>query len=191
MKTWRAKIGLGRLAWLLLIAAAGASSWLIIANRGGGGKPTTAALQRGPDYTLETAIITHYAASGTHRYILHAQRIVHQRVSGVALLTDIGLDYYPQAQPYWHMSAAHGSLSSDGNRVTLVGNVRAHQPEAAVPLHLATPKMKVQVHERLLSTDAHVKLWQGTRESEGIGLKGNLETGVVKLLHDVTSRYAH
>jgi lipopolysaccharide export system protein LptC len=186
MKTW-----LGRIAWLLLAAAAGASSWLVVANRGGTPSPNRPAAANRPDYILHDAVVTRYARAGTPRYILHSQRIAHRQLSGVSLLTAVGLDYYPNAAPYWHLDAEHGSVSSDGDRIALSGNVHAHQPMVAVPIRLATSRLHVQLAERRIRSDAQVTLRQGDSRTHGTGMRANLNTGKVHLLHKVTSHYAH
>ncbi|MGH8226028.1 MAG: LPS export ABC transporter periplasmic protein LptC [Gammaproteobacteria bacterium] len=182
---------LGRAAWIVLAAIAGLSSWLLIANHRGA--PTlpagAAAKQELPDYSLDHAVITRYAASGARRYVLDADRITHLLTSGTSVLSKVQLDYYPDSGPWWQLRAAQGTLARDGNRVALSGHVHVNQPTAADPMRLATSELEVLLAERRIRSTAHVTLWQGAREMQGIGLSADLQKGTVSLLKDVTSRY--
>ncbi len=184
MKAW-----LARAAWLLLAAAAGASSWLIIANQGGGQKPGAAAVERGPDYTLQAAVITRYTPAGARRYVLDSRHIEHERLSGVSHLSAVKLHYYPASASYWRLTADSARLSSDGDRAWLEGHVRALQPALAVPVELNTSRMRIWLRERRIRSNVEVTIRQGARTSRGVGLKADLKRGTVQLLSDVTSRY--
>ncbi|MGH8161199.1 MAG: LPS export ABC transporter periplasmic protein LptC [Gammaproteobacteria bacterium] len=183
------KIWLARTAWLLLAAAAGASSWLIIANQGGGQKPSAAPVEHGPDYTLQTAAITRYTLSGARHYLLDSTHIEHMRLTGISVLSNIKLNYYPGSAPYWHLTADAGRLSSDGDHAWLNGHVHALQPKLAVPIQFSTSRMRVWLSKRRIRSDAKVTIRQGARTTRGIGLRVDLDRGTVRLLSHVTSRY--
>jgi LPS export ABC transporter protein LptC len=184
MKTWRA-----RLAWLALAIIAGLTSWLVIANRAKPQKTAPHAAQTLPDYSMRDAVITRYGETGRRHYVLHSHLVTHERLSDTSRLEGVKLNYYPRASAYWRLTARRGVLAEGGNRVVLIEQVRARQPEVTPSLHLATSKLTVLLDSHRISSTKRVTLRQGARKTRGIGLKADLDSGVVKLLKNVTSRY--
>lgn len=185
MNTWRA-----RLAVLLLAAIAGLTSWLIIANNAEPSRPaSTPSATPLADYSMREAVVTRYAPSGKPRYVLRSTLVTHERNNAISRLKRVKLNYYSHTNPYWHLSARRGKLSDNGQRIVLVEHVRAHQPAAAQSVHLFTSKLMLLLETHRIRSQARVTLRQGPRETRGVGLRANLDTGVVKLLRDVTSRY--
>lgn len=184
------KRGLGRSLWFLLAAAAGLSFWLLLANHGGAPKTPAAVANRTlPDYRLDQAVVTRYADSGARRYALDADSVIHLPASETSVLRNVRFDYYPDSGPWWRLRAERGTLANDGNYIALDGDVRVNQPAAADPMRLATSALEVLLAEHRIRSQAHVTLWQGARETQGIGLRADLKKGTVSLLKDVTSRY--
>lgn len=176
--------------WLVLLGLAAVTTWLVISHQGSAPSPQASGPARAlPDYSMTGALLTRYGMAGQPRYILHSDRITHQREEDVSLLSKVELDYYSPSRPYWHLSAQRGRLSDKGNHVVLIDRVRAHQPAATDTIHLRTSRLTLELRKQLISSDARATIVQGIRETQGTGLKADLERGTVKLLHDVTSRY--
>jgi len=73
----------------------------------------------------------------------------------------------------------------------LIDRVRARQPDVSPSVHLTTSKLTVLLKSHRISSTKRVTLRQGARETRGIGLKADLDSGVIKLLEHVTSRYVN
>lgn len=187
MKTWRA-----RLAWLTLAVIAGLTSWLVVANHAAPEKnaPSSVATNL-PDYSMRNATITRYGETGKRRYLLDSNVVTHERLSDTSRLDGVKLDYYPRSSAYWHLTARRGVLSEGGNHVVLIDRVRAHQPEVSPSMHLSTSKLTVLLKSHRISSTKRVTLRQGARETRGVGLKADLDSGVIHLLENVTSRYVN
>jgi len=184
MKPW-----LVRGAWAALTVAAGLTTWLLLANREHPPRPApSAGVAARPDYQLDQARITRYAADGSRRSILDAAQVSHYPDRGMSRLSNVLLHYFPQNHT-WRLSADRGSLSDDGKRLALAGSVRAREVEVAQPMHFAAPSVLVLLDERRIRSGARVTLWRGPQKTTGTGLRADLRTGTLSLLKDVKSRY--
>ena len=177
-------------AWCALVAVAGFSSWLLLRNRAIPPAGTAAVQAPRPDYLLQQATLTRFAADGTRRYVISSPKIAHMPQTHATLLTPVQLDYFPAGTaPPWHLQADSGRLSEHDTRLDLTGHVLAHQLKTADPLRFTTREATVLLPGEQLSSRARVTLHQGHREMQGTGLAADLRAGTLSLLKDVTSRY--
>lgn len=186
MSHWR-----NRFLWLALLVLAGLTSWFLIARPGGA--PPAARSERPaaglPDYSLGDATVTRYAQNGRRRYVLHSARITHRHNTDISRLTQVALNYFPPADPYWRLTAHRGRLLHNGDRIVLIDRVHAWQPGVAKPVHLETSRLTLRLDKRLISSNARVTIRHGARVIRGTGLRADLNRDRIKLLSEVTSRF--
>lgn len=184
------KPGLVRALWAGLVVAAGFTTWLFFARPTPSPGPRAApGAKEKPDYTLHDAVSTRYDAAGMPRYKLVSASIAHMPAAGVSLLRTVTFHYYADSGTAWQLVADRGTLSSDGARLELAGDVRGHELDRTDPVHFATSEATVEFEQRLVLSNARAKIWKTGYALAGTGLQADLRSGRLELLHDVTGRY--
>jgi len=109
---------------LALIVFAALTVWTQFEQDTPAERPVTDTGRRDPDYYIENFTTTGMDETGQRRYTLKAERLVHYPDDNTALLDKPHLIQYPAGQAPTHTYAESGWVSSDGEEVLLVGNVR-------------------------------------------------------------------
>jgi lipopolysaccharide export system protein LptC len=91
----------------------------------------------------------------------------------------------------WTVISEQGWVSPEGDEVHLLGEVHMARPEAAdhpaVDIH--TRDVIVWPETRRADTDAHVAVRSPLYRVDGIGMRADLTTSIVELLHEADGTY--
>ena len=87
----------------------------------------------------------------------------------------------------WRGQADHGWLSGDASVLKLQGTVyiRRAAEAAAPPVHVHTAEVSIWIKQNKLATDAPLRVVQGGSTMSGVGLRADLNTKHLELLHHV------
>lgn len=150
---------------------------------------------RGPDLELEDALITQFRNSGRLKYRLRSPRIQHFESQAVTELELPDLELYSQPDPPWRMTARTGTINnaavaSQGEEiVTLEQEVMMEQRfEDGRQFRLTTPDMTVYPDREYAETSRDVMITSHAGRTTAVGLKGNLDRGLLHLFSDAEQR---
>ncbi|QKT02910.1 LPS export ABC transporter periplasmic protein LptC [Ectothiorhodospiraceae bacterium 2226] len=178
---------------LLGVVAAGAlltGLWLWFDQRG----PAPTGPRDGPEgpaYTVENFSAVSLDASGRADYRLEAEHMAHYRAQNALDLTQPSVLVYREHGAPWHLRAERGWVLEDEDRVYLHGRVTLHRAafdqEPAVDLE--THEVVLQPRARLAATDEALDMRRGEERVQAVGMRADLESGRLELLHEVRGVY--
>jgi lipopolysaccharide export system protein LptC len=87
----------------------------------------------------------------------------------------------------WHGQSQYGWVSGDGSVLKLQGAVHMTRPAegTSLPAEVHTADVTAWVKQNTLATDARASIIQGPSTMTGTGLRADLNTKHLELLHDV------
>ncbi len=177
---------------LLLLAVLGAalfSTWLLETVEEELTPPERARAPR-PDYTLETFTATVMDASGRAAWRLTALELEHFPFEHRLYLQALSLDVFRPPAPPWRARARRGRVHTRTRVIDLRGDVVVTRGgSGAVPVELKTPALTVDPRRRTARTDAEVTITHPRGRVEAVGLRADMNTGVLKLLAEVRGTY--
>lgn len=157
----------------------------------------TERMQAGPPrsgYTLHDFTLYGYGPGGQLGYRLQAPRL-ERREGDESLYLDQPKFLLPpknrQAGQPWTGHADYGWVSAGGDELKLQGAVemqRKSYPGAAAA-RIVTRDVTAWPRRNQVQTDAHVAMYQGTATMTGIGMRADLDTKHMELLHDFQGTY--
>lgn len=178
------------LIWLVAVASILVGAFLLFApaarHTGGGVQIET---DGGPDLTIDDAIITRYRDTGALKYRLRSVLIEHFEPRRRTLLSEPDLTMYSEPEPPWQMTAARGIIrnASPGSnaaeeQVYLDQDVIMTQQFAdGRSFVLSTPNITVYPDREYAETSQDVMITTHAGRTKAVGLKGNLDHGLLYL----------
>jgi lipopolysaccharide export system protein LptC len=139
-------------------------------------------VRRTPDFIAETVHITGFAEDGKWRYSLDSPRITHLPVTDSTHIEQPRLQLISQGRRMW-VNADHGEVSSKGEQVDFVGNVKADR-EAAPPdpsMRLSSEQLTVWPQEQRAVSNVPVHLIQGGIRADANNFVADNVFGAIKL----------
>jgi lipopolysaccharide export system protein LptC len=167
-----------------LALLAGASVWLERITRIN--EPNAAAVHSGPDFIAEGTRVVGYAADGSQRYELIAERLSHFPQDDITRLEQPRLRMNNDGRET-HISAQHADVSLGGEQVDMQGDVRVRRPAAAndPALALDSETLRVWPDAHRASTDSPVQMTRGTTHAQALGMRADNLFGTLELIGKV------
>ncbi len=149
-----------------------------------------------PDLYMEDAIITQYQPDGSMKYQLVSHQIRHFERDGLTRLTAPRLTLHNQTQPPWKVESDHGyvrrrtnDLGEAEETVFLRSNVKLEQRyDDGRRLRLESPSLYIFPDAQYAETEQNVIVDSDISRTKGVGLQGNLQSGVLKLFSSAQQR---
>lgn len=140
-----------------------------------------------PYAVIEEAHSRHFDKEGQLSYEFVARNLYHFRQDLTKVSEDdfTTLDF-PKLTLYaedklWYATAEKGRLTESGQVLTLRGNVRIWRPQEGNEMELNTSKLIVRPHQKVVETDAEVKLLSPQGELQAIGMEVDLNSQKMQL----------
>lgn len=153
-------------------------------------KPRTLVGPPRSGYALSDFTLYAYAPDGSLSFHMQAPSL-QRREGDQSLYIDLPRFLLPPAHGAsgapWHGTAAYGWVSADQTVLKLMGKVDMQRAAfGAVPsAEIHTADVTAWPRQHKLATDQPARARQGTSKMSGIGLRANLATKYLELLHDV------
>jgi lipopolysaccharide export system protein LptC len=144
-----------------------------------------------PGYSARDAELTETGADGRPLYRLNAETISQHPQEDSVQLDKVRMTYRGENSSQWALSAEHGTVRENNERIELAGNVHV---VGVVPgtdglAQILTERLSFDTKTEIASTPDEVTLvWSG-RELRGTGLIASLKDRQVKLESAVHGRF--
>ncbi len=145
-----------------------------------------------PDYTMNNFVNTQTDETGKLRYVLAATEMVHYPDDDSTVLQRPRFTQYTTNKPYTQIEALRGYVSSNGEEVELVDNVKVVRQafEGKGEMQVLTEKLIILPNQDLVKTDSPVAIKQAPKTViTATGMIYDKKTQTVKLLHKVKVHY--
>lgn len=152
-------------------------------------RQATGSLEPEIDFFADNAISVQYQADGSVQYDLHAPRLEHLRESDVSLLTRPDLKLYNSDGLPWQVSSERAQVSSNGERVDLIGQVRIHRDDRLRPTTLSSSYMTLYPEREYAETHVPVHIESGNSVTTARGLQAYLKEGRMLLKSTVRGQH--
>ncbi len=118
-----------------------------------------------PDYTMNNFVNTQTDTTGKLRYVLAAAEMVHYPDDDSTVLQRPRFTQYTVDKPYTRIEGLRGYVSSNGQLVTLVDNVKVTRQafDGKGEMQIATEKLDVLPNQDIAKTDAPVIITQAPK----------------------------
>lgn len=125
-----------------------------------------------PDYIVEKFQATAFDVQGQPRYRLAAEKMTHYMDDDTTALDQPRFQREIPGQPTWRAAAVRGVVSSNGENVHLLDDVRVERTVAGepTPLVLTTDYLWVIPEADVLRTDKPIVLHQGSSQVSAGGM---------------------
>ncbi|MBX9676331.1 MAG: LPS export ABC transporter periplasmic protein LptC [Methylotenera sp.] len=145
-----------------------------------------------PDYTMHDFVTTQTDALGQLRYILAATEMLHYPDDDSTVLQRPRFTQYTVNKPYTQIEGLRGYISSDGEEVELVDNVKVVRQafEGKGEMQVLTEKLWIFPKQDLVKTDAPVTIKQAPKTViTAVGMVYDKKAQTVTLLDRVKVHY--
>ena len=118
-----------------------------------------------PDYTMNNFVNTQTDVTGKLRYVLAASEMVHYPDDDSTVLQRPRFTQYTTNKPYTQIEALRGYVSSDGEEIELVDNVKVVRQafEGKGEMQLLTEKLVILPNQDLATTRSRVVIKQAPK----------------------------
>ena len=118
-----------------------------------------------PDYTMNHFVNTQTDTTGKLRYVLAAAEMVHYPDDDSTVLQRPRFTQYTVDKPYTRIEGLRGYVSSNGQQVTLVDNVKVTRQafDGKGEMQIATEKLDILPNQDIAKTDAPVVITQAPK----------------------------
>lgn len=150
-------------------------------------------MQAGPPrsgYTLQHFTLSGYGPDGALTYRLQAPRL-NRREGDESLYLDQPRFLLPPKDKDtslpWTGRSEYGWVSAKGDELKLQGPVHMQRPafKGSAAARIDTRDVTAWPPQNRIATDAHVAIRQGTATMSGTGMRAQLDTKHLELLHDI------
>ena len=145
-----------------------------------------------PDYTMNNFVTTQTDAQGQLRYILAAAEMLHYPDDDSTVLQRPRFTQYTVNKPYTQIEALRGYISSNGEEIQLVDNVKVVRQafEGKGEMQILTEKLWIFPKQDLVKTDAPVTIKQAAKTViTAVGMVYDKKAQTVTLLNRVKVHY--
>ncbi len=145
-----------------------------------------------PDYMMNNFVTTQTDITGRLRYVLAAIEMQHYPDDDSTVLQRPRFTQYTTDKPYTQIEGLRGYVSSDGEEVELVDNVKVVRPafEGKGEMQLLTEKLIILPNQDIAKTDSPVVITQAPKTViHGTGMIFDKKNQTVKLLSRVKVHY--
>ena len=145
-----------------------------------------------PDYTMNNFVTTQTDEQGQLRYILAAAEMLHYPDDDSTVLQRPRFTQYAVNKPYTQIEALRGYISSNGEEVQLVDNVKIVRQafEGKGEMQVLSEKLWIYPQQDLVKTDAPVTIKQAPKTViTAVGMVYDKKAQTVTLLNRVKVHY--
>lgn len=145
-----------------------------------------------PDYTMNNFVTTQTDATGRLSYVLAATEMQHYPDDDSTVLQRPRFTQYTVDKPYTQIESLRGYISSNGEEVRLVNNVKVVRQafEDKGEMQVLTEKLLIYPKQDLVKTDAPVRITQAPKTViTGTGMIYDKKAQTVTLLNRVNVHY--
>ena len=145
-----------------------------------------------PDYTMNNFVTTQTDITGKLRYVLAAVEMQHYPDDDSTVLQRPRFTQYTIDKPYTQIEGLRGYISSDGEEVELVDNVKVTRQafEGKGEMQLLTEKLIILPNQDIAKTNSPVVITQAPKTViHGTGMIFDKKNQTVKLLSRVKVHY--
>lgn len=145
-----------------------------------------------PDYTMNNFVTTQTDITGKLRYILSAAEMLHYPDDDSTVLQRPRFTQYTTDKPYTQIEGLRGYISSDGEEIELVDNVKVVRQafEGKGQMQLLTEKLIIYPNQDIAKTNSPVVITQAPKTViHGTGMIFDKKNQTVKLLSRVKVHY--
>lgn len=145
-----------------------------------------------PDYTMHNFVTTQTDETGKLRYILAATEMIHYPDDDSTVLQRPRFTQYTVNKPYTQIEGLRGYISSNGEEVELVDNVKVVRQafEGKGEMQVLTEKLLILPNQDLVKTDSPVVIKQAPKTViHATGMVYNKKDQTVKLGKRVKVHY--
>lgn len=145
-----------------------------------------------PDYIMNNFVTTQTDITGKLRYILAATEMLHYPDDDSTVLQRPRFTQYTVNKPYTQIEALRGYVSSDGEEVELVDNVKVVRQafEGKGEMRVLTEKLIILPNQELAKTDSPVVITQAPKTViHATGMVYDKKNQTVKLFNRVKVHY--
>ena len=145
-----------------------------------------------PDYTMSNFVTTQTDINGALRYKLAAIEMIHFPDDDTTALQRPRYTQFSVGKPYTQVEGLHGYMSSDGEKVELVDNVKITRQAFAgkSEMTMDTDFLTIFPNDEIASTEHPVVIRQAPKTViYATGMLYEKKTGTVTLLHKVRAHY--
>jgi len=145
-----------------------------------------------PDYTMNNFVTTQTDVTGKLRYVLAAVEMLHYPDDDSTVLQRPRFTQYSTDKPYTQIEGLRGYISSDGEEIELVDNVKVVRQafEGKGEMQLRTEKLIILPNQDLAKTNSPVVITQAPKTViHGTGMIFDKKNQTVKLLSRVKVHY--
>lgn len=144
-----------------------------------------------PELFMEhfTTLVT--GSDGAPRYRLSGERMEQYQLDGSSRVETPVMVIHREDGADWIVSSEQGWVSPRGDEVHLLGAVHMTRPamEQDPALDIHTRDVTVWPGPRRANTEAHVAIRSALYRVDGTGMRADLETSELELLHDADGTY--
>ena len=158
------------------------SFWLLQAiqsgDEAGGGQASTE-----PDYIVENFSFVRMTETGTPRYVMSGERLVHHPGPDMSEVTAPRVESMAPDRPRMTMQAERGQVFHGENRIELMGKVDIRRPATPTSeaLHAETDALTLLADDEIVKTDRPVRMTLGGSSVQGVGLEAENPTQKMRL----------
>ena len=166
-------------AWVLLALG---SFWLVqLVERDDGVQAD--GLKNEPDYIVDKFSFVRMTPQGRPSYIISGDKLTHQPVDDISIVDKPVVRSLTTEHPPMTMTAEHGLVNQNQNRIDLSGNVDIQRPAGkdSQPLRIRTQALTVLPDEDIVKTDKPIDMKLGASSVNGVGMLANNATQQVHL----------
>jgi LPS export ABC transporter protein LptC len=180
------KLNIRNLLALLILLLAGTLVVTVVHNfRGGSPEKAVDALPRNVDFSLKE-LTYHETRDGVRRWSLVATRASHSLGEGLAKIENVRMTFYDgRGAEDVTLAARSGTFRVEAREVEAEGDVVVKSPRGYI---LYTDRLAYRDADRIIRTEAPVRLVSERGELSGRGLRLDLQARTVELLADVRAR---
>ncbi len=145
-----------------------------------------------PDYTMNNFVTTQTDITGKLRYVLAAAEMQHYPDDDSTVLQQPRFTQYTQDKPYTQIAGLRGYVSSNGEQVELVDNVKVVRQATTEKgeMQLLTEKLLILPNQDLVKTNSPVVIKQAPKTViRATGMIYNKKTQNLQLLSRVKAHY--
>jgi len=145
-----------------------------------------------PDYIVNNFVSTKTDVTGNIQYVLAAAEMKHYPDDDSTHLTRPRLTQYASAKPYTQIESQEGLVSSDGEIVQFIGNVRVVRQATAAKdeMTMRTQYLKVMPDTEIATTDRPVIITEGPKSVvHAVGMVYDKKQRTIQLLNRVRAHY--
>jgi lipopolysaccharide export system protein LptC len=145
-----------------------------------------------PDYTMSNFVTTQTDTTGKLRYVLAAAEMLHYPDDDSTVLQRPRYTQYATNKPYTQIEALRGYVSSNGEEIELVDNVKVVRQafEGKGEMQVLTEKLVIFPNQELAKTDSAVLIKQAPKTViRAKGMVFDKKNQTLKLFNRVKAHY--